>query len=171
MLVRAAHRRALPDAIRNRIACEQLCLPWLCPAYSTPRREQRRLINVDTGSQGFEFRRRNSNGSSNKPARRALATAVNYRPTDDIPFEGLSNGIPLRSGTHYDGINSMSRLKPLDTLSPMLLDSSLATAPPRYRTNRAGVGGDLSEMLSVFNACMLVGKLERAGIILKRVAK
>jgi DNA-directed RNA polymerase len=174
MLVRAAHRKARPEAIRHRISCEQLYLPWLCPAYNAPFRECRRQISVNAGSHTSALRkRRNSQDGSNMASRRALATALNYRPLDDIPFEGLNippPSSPQRVTTSHDA-NSLSNLRPFDSLSPVLLGGSLETAPQRYRVGRAGIGGDLSEILSLFDACLQVGRMERAGVILKRIAK
>jgi DNA-directed RNA polymerase len=37
--------------------------------------------------------------------------------------------------------------------------------------NKDALGGDLSEMLSIYRACLAVGKMDRAGVILKRIAK
>ena len=67
--------------------------------------------------------------------------------------------------------SSLSNLRPFDSLSPVFLGGSLETAPQRYRIGRAGIGGDLSEILSLFDACLQVGRMDRAGVILKRIAK
>jgi DNA-directed RNA polymerase len=40
--------------------------------------------------------------------------------------------------------------------------------PPRQRLNPHGIPGDLDEMLSVFDACVQVGRLDRAALVLKR---
>jgi DNA-directed RNA polymerase, mitochondrial len=175
MLVRAARRKARPEAIRNSLSSDQLYLPWLCPAYNAPQRDRRRWINIDNGSQSFGLKkRRNSKDASILPSRRALATAVGYRPLDDIPFEGLGNmppPPPPTAGTDYGDMRGLSNLKPFDPSSPLYLGGSVSTAPQRHRTTRNGVGGDLSEMRSVFDACLQVGRVERAGVILRRIAQ
>lgn len=37
--------------------------------------------------------------------------------------------------------------------------------------NKEALGGDLYEILSIYRACLTVGRMERAGVILKRIAK
>jgi DNA-directed RNA polymerase len=69
------------------------------------------------------------------------------------------------------GYQSMANLKSFENLNPIQLGGSLATLPQRYRTTGAGIGGDLHEMQSVFDACLQVGRIERAGVILQRLAK
>jgi DNA-directed RNA polymerase len=63
----------------------------------------------------------------------------------------------------------LSNLRPFEYSNPLTLSASLATAPRRYRNGPSGVGGDAQEILSVLEACLHVGRLERAGAILKRI--
>lgn len=44
----------------------------------------------------------------------------------------------------------------------------MSAPPKRYRLSKEGVGGDRFEMISIFKACLAVGRFERASIILKR---
>jgi DNA-directed RNA polymerase len=175
MLVRAARRKVRPKAIRSRFAYEQLYLPWLCPGHNQTHSHGRRSITVDAGSQSPSLRkRRNSKDGSSLPSRRALATAVGYRPLDDIPFENLNSMLPppppRDTRGDYGDTNRLSSLKPFET-SPLYLGGSLATAPQKYRIGKLGVGGALSDIESVFEACLQVGRIERAGNILRRIAK
>ena len=52
-----------------------------------------------------------------------------------------------------------------------MLGGSLTTAPRRWRNGQSGVGGDAEEILSVLDACLHVGRIERAGVILKRIQR
>jgi DNA-directed RNA polymerase, mitochondrial len=45
----------------------------------------------------------------------------------------------------------------------------LATPPRRFRTGKQGIGGELSEIISILRACLQVGRIERGGVVLKRI--
>ncbi|KAH8678741.1 hypothetical protein BGZ60DRAFT_370335 [Tricladium varicosporioides] len=47
--------------------------------------------------------------------------------------------------------------------------ASLTTSAQKVRNSADGVQGEIPEVLSVFHACLQVGRVERAGVILKRV--
>jgi DNA-directed RNA polymerase len=173
MLVRAASRKTRLGTIRNKISFKQLYLPWLCPAHCRPQGEQHRFsstaaIHPICGSP--PKKRRNSNNSPNIPSRRSLATAVD-RPFDDIPFVGLNSPTLPNPSASYGNSTPLSTLKPFDYSASLPLGTSLATPPTRYRNGKLGIGGDLSEILSILRACLQVGRIERAGVILKRVEK
>ncbi|KAF9872353.1 putative DNA-dependent RNA polymerase [Colletotrichum karsti] len=53
----------------------------------------------------------------------------------------------------------------------LVLEEDADRLYPRARVNQSGVSGDVEEMLAVFDACILVGKVERAELILTRLAK
>ncbi|KAK0119735.1 DNA-directed RNA polymerase [Cadophora gregata] len=175
MLVRAARRKARPESLRIRTYKDQLYLPWLCPTYNASQRG-RRSFGTDTGSQvGGPRPRRNSQDAPSRPTRRALATATGYMPMDDIPFESIGTMPPPRgSGTGYgfaDG-NSLSALESFGSPTQLLqLGGSLAMPPHRYTKGTRGITGSISEIQSVFNACLQVGRIQRAGVILQRIAK
>ncbi|PSS16678.1 hypothetical protein M430DRAFT_51026 [Amorphotheca resinae ATCC 22711] len=167
MLVRAARRKSRLDVVRNKLSCEQLYLPWLCPTHYRSGREYHRQITIDAPSRGLPARkRRNSNDGPNN--RRSLATAVD-RPFDDIPFVGLNNVASAVPPADFANPSPLSELRPFDYSSPLALGGSLATTPRRFRTGKAGVGGDLSEILSILRACLQVGRIERGGVVLKRI--
>ncbi|RDL30715.1 uncharacterized protein BP5553_10060 [Venustampulla echinocandica] len=173
MLARAARRKIHPRAIRTQAqaSLEQLCLPWLCPvrnAITIPAyRQRQRWISTDAASQKPELRRRrNSSSAAAAPPRRTMATAVDNMPLDDIPFEGL--GIYRQPSSHsYIGINGLSNLGYTNHLDPY--ENGLANSEQRIRANKSGISGDISEVLSVYYACLQVGRLERAAVILRRV--
>ncbi|KAI9053050.1 hypothetical protein LZ554_003320 [Drepanopeziza brunnea f. sp. 'monogermtubi'] len=173
MLVQSARRRARPDTIRHRPFHDQLCLPWLSSTFNASRIKRRRFV-ADAGPQaGGPRRRRNSQDASSVPPRRALATATGYMPMDDIPFEGL-RGMPppTPSGSAY-GLgesDSMHGYQPYRS-QPLYLGGSITMPPMKYARNVKGIGGDLSEIHSVFDACLQVGRIERAGVILQRISQ
>ncbi|KAL2153529.1 hypothetical protein VTH82DRAFT_4684 [Thermothelomyces myriococcoides] len=101
---------------------------------------------------------------------RNLATALeDYRFGDDVPFEGLSKGLASQYQPQLPG-------PPLHMLRPFNVDSTLVLPdpkplPPKQRLNPMGIPGDFEEMLSVFEACIQVGRLDRAALVLKRFEK
>lgn len=170
MLVRAAKRRSHLNAARKRIFPEQIYLPWLCPAYCNPQQAQHRQIAIDSASPGLPSRkRRNSNDGRHTPSRRSLATAVD-RPLDELQFEGLNNaGPPVPPA--FGSPSSLSDLRPFDYSSLLHIGGATrATIPRKFRATASGVTGELTEILPILRACLQVGRLERAGVILKRIA-
>lgn len=94
---------------------------------------------------------------------------------DDIPFEGIGSmpppPPPPGMGDGRGDMRSSSDLKPFDPVTTVRLIGSLSSAPTqRYRMRKIGIGGDFSEIQSVFDACLQIGRIERAGLILKRIA-
>ncbi|EGS21689.1 RNA polymerase-like protein [Thermochaetoides thermophila DSM 1495] len=91
---------------------------------------------------------------------RNLATALEERRFDDIPFEGLPGGMTFRQPPIYE-------LRPWNTTP--LVPADRPAYPPRQRINPSGIPGDLDEMLAIFEACVHVGRLDRASLVLKRL--
>lgn len=63
----------------------------------------------------------------------------------------------------------ISDLRPFDPSSPLLLKDQ-DDPYPRSKMNSQGVPGGVDEMLSVLDACLQVGKLDRAAIVLDRLS-
>jgi DNA-directed RNA polymerase len=61
-------------------------------------------------------------------------------------------------------------LRPFNVNFPLVLGEQ-KPYPPKQRLNAMGVPGDLDELLSVFDACIQVGRLDRAALVLKRLGK
>ncbi|TVY34498.1 DNA-directed RNA polymerase, mitochondrial [Lachnellula subtilissima] len=168
MLVRAASRKARPSAARTQSLFEQLYLPWLSPAQNQSQLDRRRRwATFDSTSKAPAVRRRrNSNDVPHIQPRRSMATVLGSMAMDDIPFESFD--FPPRSSHNFVGLRSGSTR----TDPTYLLDSyeGIETSQQRIRTTgKVGVGGEISEILSVFYACLQVGKIERAGVILRRL--
>ena len=98
----------------------------------------------------------------------SMAEAYSFRPVDDIPFENYN---PSDGQNKYNDIPLLSNLRPFEYSTPLALGGTLATAPRRYRNGPTGVGGEASEIFSVLEACLHVGRIERAGVILQRIHK
>lgn len=171
MLVRAARRNAHPHSLQGfKATCEQLYLPWLCPAYSQPRRAPRRRFTIETGSYNSSpRRRRDSRDGASSSSRRSLATAIDHRSTDHIPFEGLSQPqIPAYGIPDYRS-DSLTHLRPWNPSRPVILQDNMNAAPKRYVSQDA-IGGEIPEILSLLEACLQVGRMQRAGVIIRRLS-
>jgi len=99
---------------------------------------------------------------------RTLATALDdYRHLDGAVPERLNSSVWYSSPTprtrFYD-------LQPFDPSSPLVVQEPPATIP-RTRINRMGITGDVEEMYPVFQACLQVGKLDRAALVLERLGR
>ncbi|KAL7627504.1 DNA-directed RNA polymerase [Parahypoxylon ruwenzoriense] len=97
---------------------------------------------------------------------RPLATAVGDPLRQDaVPFGHLQPQIPNNYG-HPSGLRPYD-LRAFDPSSPLLL--KIHDDPsPRSKMTPNGVPGGIDEMLSVFDACVQVGKLNRAALVLER---
>ncbi|KAI9152137.1 DNA-directed RNA polymerase [Paramyrothecium foliicola] len=95
---------------------------------------------------------------------RSLATAV-----DDFKYDGLSFS-QMRTPSIPPFQSSTPRIHSPANFDP----SSLLTIPQPMSTRQAtrinthGIPGDTEDMLPVFDACIRVGKLDRAALVLKR---
>ncbi|KAK4096538.1 DNA/RNA polymerase [Parathielavia hyrcaniae] len=102
---------------------------------------------------------------------RNLATALeDYRLGDDVPFQGL----PSHLASPYQPQESqppIHALRPFKAFSDPLILNEQKAYPPRLRINQLGIPGDLDEMLSLFQACVQVNRLDRAALVLKRFEK
>ncbi|KAK4227188.1 hypothetical protein QBC38DRAFT_478541 [Podospora fimiseda] len=97
---------------------------------------------------------------------RNLATAQDSHSS--TPFE-----TPLPPGMSSPYLNAerpLYELRPLDATSPIMVEDPQEIELPKTRANSQGIPGDVEELLSVFNACIQVGRLNRASLVLKRFA-
>ncbi|KAI8629571.1 DNA-dependent RNA polymerase [Xylariaceae sp. FL1651] len=130
----------------------------------TPTPGRRHLV---TRPELAPWRRKTSPTSYSPVAHRPLATAVDDSiRQDDIPFDHLhshtsnsfvqpSSPLPLYHLRAFD---------PTTTLQVRDKDDFF----PRSRLTPQGIPGGVEEMLSVFDACLDVNKLERAALVLER---
>ncbi|KAK3984720.1 hypothetical protein QBC44DRAFT_336507 [Cladorrhinum sp. PSN332] len=100
---------------------------------------------------------------------RNLATAMaEPRAGDslpDIPFERLPAGV---TSPYLNAVRPLYELRPFDVSSTVIVAEPEDAAPNKSRVNAQGIPGDVEELLSVFNACVQVGRLNRAALVLKR---
>ncbi|KAI5464924.1 hypothetical protein BGZ63DRAFT_421911 [Mariannaea sp. PMI_226] len=102
-------------------------------------------------------KRRGSDSSHGLPHGRSLATAV-----DDFKFSS-----PPYSPA-ADSSMPPSYLRPFDYSAPLVLPEP-GMARITAKMNMFGIPGDAEDMIPVFDACIRVGKLERAALVLKRL--
>jgi DNA-directed RNA polymerase len=100
---------------------------------------------------------------------RHLATAV-----DDFQFGNSYGGLQdqlARSGLQpfQTPPQSYADLRTFDPTTSLLTLPEPDTARPFGKINNKGVPGEIEEMIPVFDACVRVGKLERASLVLKRL--
>ncbi|EAQ87721.1 hypothetical protein CHGG_04340 [Chaetomium globosum CBS 148.51] len=101
---------------------------------------------------------------------RNLATALDeHRFRDDVPFEGLPPSLAAQYQPRKPQI-APYLLRPYNVDSPLIVGEP-KPYPPRQRLNPNGIPGDLDEMLSVFEACVQVGRLDRASLVLQRFGR
>ncbi|KAI1409629.1 DNA/RNA polymerase [Hypoxylon sp. FL1857] len=110
-------------------------------------------------------RRKISQDAHGSVFQRSLATAISdSMRQDETPFDlqsHINNYVhPLHHPRLYD-------IRPFDPSSPLLVKSH-DDPLPRSRMNNHGIPGGIDEMLSVFDACLQVGKLDRAALVLTR---
>lgn len=114
---------------------------------------------------------------STRPSRLAsLPTHHHSSPSPDQPCRapqpnrGLATavGSQFATTTAQEYEPSIYHLRSFDPSKPMILKSAPRT-PPIKRPSGKGVTGDVELAIPVFEACLRVGKLERAQLILQRV--
>ncbi|KAK0715190.1 hypothetical protein B0H67DRAFT_580168 [Lasiosphaeris hirsuta] len=164
MLVRSGVvRQSLP--LRHLLSSTSLRFTTQCPSLSIRRAAPDSHRSLSTKQELRPWKRKDYRALAG--FERHLATALDdCRPTDDIAFEGLPNSITsaYRPSPSQPPIYELRSFDAADTLR---VKPQLATTP-RSRVNPHGIPGDVEEMLSVFDACIQVGKLERASLVLKR---
>ncbi|KAI0014401.1 DNA/RNA polymerase [Xylariaceae sp. FL0662B] len=98
---------------------------------------------------------------------RLLATAMgDHRRQDDIPFDRLQTQIPNNYVQPSPHLRSYD-VRAFDPSSPLLVKTRQDPFP-RARATPNGIPGGVDEMLSVFDACLQVGRLDRAALVLER---
>ncbi|KAL6796764.1 hypothetical protein J3E68DRAFT_401769 [Trichoderma sp. SZMC 28012] len=95
---------------------------------------------------------------------RTLATAVDDFKVEGMPYNHLSNSSipPFQAPTSPFEIHAFNPASPLTIPEP-------GPARPQTKMNTYGIPGEPEDMLMVFDACIKVGKLERAALVLKRL--
>ncbi|MCJ1390678.1 DNA-directed RNA polymerase [Xylographa bjoerkii] len=183
MIIRASRPRLPLNTPRSlQPAFEQLQFPWLCPALlGQSVRHFDRLTTTTTNRRPVHGQRctlprgRKPVTSSTKTQGRGFAYAAgldNSNHTDDyIPFD--NNGIPyvspVPSEYPWSSGATFSELPRFDPTSPLMIHDSLRQTPRRFRVTNEGIGGELSEIHQTLQACLQVGRFERAAATVRRL--
>ncbi|KAF4470126.1 DNA-directed RNA polymerase mitochondrial [Fusarium albosuccineum] len=119
-------------------------------------------------TQSFQPRRRRAPDATRITHGRTLATAVDEFKFGISPFADVQNQL-AGSGLHpFPGSTSYYDMHSHDRSSPLTLPEP-PEPRPFAKVNIHGIPGEIDEMLPVFDACIRVGRLERASLILKRM--
>ncbi|KAI2624206.1 DNA/RNA polymerase [Hypoxylon sp. NC1633] len=114
------------------------------------------------------LRRRNFSPDVQGPViQRSLATAISDPiRRDEVHFDHLQSHIP-NNYIHPVPHPRLYDIRPFDPSSPLLVKAQ-DDPFPRSRINNHGIPGGFDEMMSVFDACLQVGKLDRAALVIIR---
>jgi DNA-directed RNA polymerase len=167
MLSRAVGRKLRRNAFTAPATLsQQLTLPWLCPALlrKTSHAHAHTHAHAHDAPQRQRQRQRPSSVSSRHETR-SLATAAQLQPPppSSLPFDpfALSFGRQLQSP-------ELARLPPWDASNPLVVRDSLASSPAVR--SHGGFGSDPVELHQNLYACLRVGRLDRAAIIISRLS-
>ncbi|KAI1470700.1 DNA/RNA polymerase [Daldinia caldariorum] len=105
-------------------------------------------------------RRKNSQDVCGPIFQRSLATAIGDPiQKDEISFDHYQ--------PHHPPAPRLYELRPFDASSPLLINT-VEDSFPRTRLSH-GLPGGVDELISVFDACIQVGKLDRAALVITRL--
>ena len=183
MLSCASRPKLLYDASRSfQSAFEQLHLPWLCPAFCQrpTRRSTRTSTSVaekrpTTIQSGPHQTIRKPTVIHNQSRGRgfAYAAVADYADIveDYVPFDHIGLPYPQQTSSPYPWMPTgvRSELPSFNPSSPLVIHDSLRQTPRKFRDNGDGIGGELAEIHQTLEACLQVGRLERAAVTLRRL--
>ena len=179
MLVRASKRTFYCDAYKQSSpGLELLNLPFLCPVlFRQPNGPRKSLTTARAISSKSRLERAYPRTCRNRPcsapstSRRlaSAATAIQYDPEHDdyVPW-AESLVVKQHHQPSFDG-TEISALRHFDpNTSPLIIKDTLTTHPKNFRVKDA-MTGDLNELHQNLQACLQVGRLERAAALLRRL--
>ncbi|MCJ1378551.1 DNA-directed RNA polymerase [Xylographa soralifera] len=163
-------------------AFEQLQFPWLCPALLgyAARRSGRPTTTVTKrrpicGQRTALPTSRGPVTSPTKAQRRGFAYATGYDTStlndDYVPFDNSGSPYTPQIPSQYpwSGRANLAELPSFDPTAPLIIHDSLRQAPRRFRVGNDGIGGELSEIHQTLQACLRVGRFERAAATVRRL--
>lgn len=174
MLSRASRPKINQNVYKQlHLTPNDLYLPWLCPALYTEKHHRQRssavvpLRTAKHARPALPELRRSIRSSQCENRGLASATAFDYvSPTNDyVPFEG-----ELRQAFQFPWMppDKAAVANHFDTDPPLIINDSLTTRPPRFRSFDA-ITGELSDIVSTMKACLHVGRYERAAALMRRL--
>jgi len=185
MIIRASRPRLPLDASRTlQPAFEQLNLPWLCPALcGTPTRQPlRSTTTISARTTPISYPSPHPKFGKSAPVQRptpgrgyAYAAVADYAANNDeyIPFDQPDVPHPPSSSSGYSWTpdRGLTGLPTFDPTSTLVIHDSLRPAPRKFRDHNAdGMGGEIYEIHETLQACLQVGRLERAAATLRRLS-
>jgi len=184
MIIRASRPRLPLKTSRSlQPAFEQLNLPWLCPALCGLPSRQRLRSSATVGTKASTISspsnhpkiRKSAQVQRPQPGRGyAYAAVADYAANNDeyIPFDKPGLPYSRSSSARYSWAlnNGLTELPTVDPSSPLVIHDSLRPAPRKFRFHNAGgIGGEIHEIHQTLQACLQVGRLERAATTLRRL--
>ncbi|SZF03459.1 unnamed protein product [Blumeria hordei] len=166
MLSRAARRKATPNPHQARIFCNQGCQNLLLRS-SNHFKELRHVSVVPTLQRPGLSQKKTLQEMLSRPSRRELATAFSFT-SDEVPFEKMNGPPPsiIGMGNRMARPDNNSKFGSPDLYN---MDNNLESRVLKIRPGKLGISGDYTEVVSVFEACVHVGRLERARNILDKL--
>ena len=179
MLVRASKRTFYCDAYKQSSpGLDLLNLPFLCPVLlGQPNGPRKRLTTARAISSKSRLERayprsyRNPARSVPSTRRRlaSAAAAFQYDPEHDDYVPWAESLVAKQDHQpSFDG-TEISALRHFDpSTSPLIIKDSLTTQPKNFRT-KDSMPSSLNELHQNLQACLQVGRLERAAALLRRL--
>ena len=178
MLARASKRKLNQHASRHfLLSPTDFYLPWLCPALyiqKPHRRPSSTLIPLHPTQNRRPLLQHSKSSepipqcNHRRPASAAAFDFVQFAD-DYVPFENPSqqhpsdaSQLPWLAGT------KAATHPPFDLDQPLVIKDSLTTKPPRFRSFDA-ITGELGDLVLTMNACLHVGRFERAAALMRRL--
>lgn len=126
----------------------------------------KRFVSLNSLLQVSEILSKKAFDGAHYPSlRRQMGTAFSFKP-DDIPFENINSPPPslMSLGAGFGKPSVNPSLGSIDVFS-----IRERISPGVLRRGRLGISGDFAEIIPVFEACVHVGRLERARNILDKL--
>ncbi|KAH9874314.1 hypothetical protein IAQ61_003503 [Plenodomus lingam] len=160
MLTRAAGRRLRRDAFRtSATVTDQWMLSRLRPS------QLRRSSNFPSlATQTTESRRQRRPSLSSRNELRRLATTAELQPNPSSP---AFHSFPQQAWTAHNNPAVLSQLPSWENMTPIVIHDSVAAAPPVRDLH--GYGANPLELHQNLYACLRIGRMERASVILERL--
>lgn len=159
MLSRHAHCGIYVHRITYSSLRKPVSQPWSCRSLTLAAGRRHTVIRPAT-----PWRRPTTESTHSVVSERNLATAVGDFPLEHETFTNYSQ----QSMGSFAGQFATPDFLSFDPNAPLMIPEP-TTAKQITKMNVHGVPGDTEDMLPVFDACIRVGKLDRAGLVLKRI--
>ena len=180
MLLRASKRTFYCDAYKQSSPGLELLisLPFLCPVlFRHSNGPRKSLTTASAISSKSRLERAYPKSCRNRACiapstRRRLASAaaaIQYDPEHDDFVPWAESSVANQDyQPSFDG-TAISALRNFDpSTSPLIINDTLTTQPKNFRT-KDHMTGDLNELHQNLQACLQVGRLERAAALLRRL--